>query len=195
MREFWRLDTIDGDFFLVRSPVFSVSSLVREYHLELLMKAREIQEFYLPEFDEPLFNRLGNYYRHIGDLLNFDPANLTGRSRHEFFIACEQKGEYWISGLEILMGYGFSEAKNEEPLITSKNYEIDLLAEIILCIPSHLVQPLINTKSSQYLSKLIHQISRRSAGQEAIDKAQNERDLELVNSLDKEIKEAGFYYG
>jgi hypothetical protein len=195
MREFWRLDTIDGDFFLVRSPVFSVSSIVREYHLELLKKVREIQEFYLPEFDEPLFNRLGNYYQHIAKLLDFDAANVTGRSRHEFFVASEQKGEYWISGLELLMGYGFSESKQEQPLITSKSYEIDLLAETILCVPPQLVQTLIQTKSSQYLSKLIHQISRRSSGQEAIDKAQQQRDLELVNSLDKEIKEAGFYYG
>jgi hypothetical protein len=195
MREFWRVDTIEGEFFLVRSPVFSISSIVREYHLELLKQVREIQEFYLPVFDEPLFNRLGNYYQHIAKLLDFDAANLTGRSRHEFFVASEQRGEYWISGLEILMGYGFSEGKQEEPLITSKNYEIDLLAEIILCIPSQLIQPLIESKSSQYLSKLINQISRRSSGQEAIDKAQNERDLTLVNSLDKEIKEAGFYHG
>jgi hypothetical protein len=195
MREFWRLDTIDGDFFLVRSPVFSISSIVREYHLELLKKVREIQDFYFPEFDEPLFNRLGNYYQYIAKLLDFDAADLTGRSRHEFFVASEQKGEYWISGLEVLMGYGFSEGTREDPLITSNNYEIDLLAEIILCVPPQLVQPLIQTKSSQYLSKLIHQISRRSSGQEAIEKATQERDLKLVSSLEKEIKEAGFYYG
>ena len=165
-------------------------SEVRAYHLELLQKVRPLEDFFLVEFDEPLFSNFRIYYENISKKLGIPCDRLTSNSRHSFFIACQQEKGLWLSGLELLMGYEFPSDKEVQssPLITSGNYEIDLLAEIILCLPPELIPSLLQNKSQTYLSKLIHQVSRRSQGQEAIDKVQRERDLKFLESFDDEAK-------
>lgn len=192
MLTYWRLSKNDGDFVLVRSPSFLDVPLVRHLHLELLSRVRGIEGISELEYDIPLFEKLGNYYQQLGKELGFDPKEITSESRHRFFIAAEPRGGFWISGLELLMGYDFNQEGGIAPLITSGEYEIDLLAEICLCVPPGIIEFLIKNYSSNYLSKLTYQISQRMRGKEAIEEAQREKDKEFMRSLEKEMEEAGW---
>ncbi len=187
MLEFWRLDTEDN-FFLVEAPPLASSAIIRAYHLELLLRVKNLDNYWLVELDQILFSNLGNYYQNISKYLNpkFDCFYLTPESRHRFFIASEPRGDVWISGLELLMGYDFQLNEVEKPLaVTSGNYEIDILADLIISIPNQ-IKYLSENKTPQYLSKLLKQISDRTRGKEAIEELQRQKDLEICNSLTTE---------
>lgn len=180
MLNYWRLDTKDNDFFLVKSPSLALASEVRAYHLELLNKVRTLANYW--EIEDLIFEQTKNYYSKIANLLSFEIDNITSISRLGFFIAYEKRQDFWISGLELLMGYDFSKGASREAkeVITSGNFEIDLLAELLLLPDTSQVKWLYETKSPSEILKLIKQISDRSRGQEAIDEINKQKDLDFL---------------
>jgi|LakMenEpi03Aug12_release.lakeMendotaPanAssembly.Ray.scaffolds.fasta_scaffold553829_2 hypothetical protein len=184
MLDFWRLDYENGDFILIESPVFLISNKVRAYHVELLNRVKSLPYYYLPSSDTLLFENLYPYYKNLGDLLKIDIDNLVPEARHSFFIASEQKGNNWLSGLEKIMGYDFVETKqdSEDIIVSSGNFEIDILAELLLLPDTRHIEWLCKSKSPIYLSKLIKQISDRSRGEEHINELKTKRDLEFLNN-------------
>jgi hypothetical protein len=181
MLDFWRLDTKDNDFFLVKSPSLALASEVRAYHLELLNRVRTLQNYW--EIEELVFEQIENYYSKIANLLGFRILDIDPRSRLSFFIAHEQRQDFWISGLEILMGYDFGKSQEvKEPSITSGSFELDLLAELLLLPDTKQVKWLYETKSPPELLKLIKQISDRSRGQEAINDINKQKDLDFLSN-------------
>lgn len=197
MLNFWRLDTAD-DFFLVEVPTFVEAAKVRAYHLELLVRVRTLQYSCLPESDAVLFANFQQYYRKIASFLNpvIDVSTLKPLSRHQFFIAAESRGENWISGLELLMGYDYHiESVNKKLCVTSGIVEIDTLAELLLLPCASQVKWLVDSFSPQYLSALAKQISDRLRGQEALDELQREKDLEAFNNTGaQELEQTGFIF-
>jgi hypothetical protein len=191
MLDFWRLDTKDNDFFLVKSPSLALASEVRAYHLELLNRVRALQNYW--EIEDLIFEQIENYYSKIANLLNFKIGDIENQSRLSFFIAHEQRQDFWISGLELLMGYDFGKSQDsKETIITSGSFEIDLLAELLLFPDAKQTQWLYETKSPPELLKLIKQISDRSRGQEAINELNKQKDLDFLSNpdvLDKLQKE------
>lgn len=180
MLDFWRLDTKDNDFFLVKSPPLALASEVRAYHVELLNRVRGLQNYW--EVEDLIFEQIGNYYSKIANLLGFKVEYLDSKSRLSFFVAHEQRQDFWISGLELLMGYDFSKSQeSKEPSITSGSFELDLLAELLLLPDTKQVRWLYETKSPSAILKLIKQISDRSRGQEAINEINKQKDLDFLS--------------
>lgn len=180
MLNYWRLDTKDNDFFLVKSPSLALASEVRAYHLELLNKVRTLANYW--EIEDLIFEQTKNYYSKIANLLSFEIDNITSISRLGFFIAYEKRQDFWISGLELLMGYDFgkNDSREAKKIVTSGNFEIDLLAELLLLPDTSQVKWLYETKSPSEILKLIKQISDRSRGQEAIDEINKQKDLDFL---------------
>lgn len=180
MLNYWRLDTKDNDFFLVKSPSLALASEVRAYHLELLDKVRTLANYW--EIEDLIFEQTKNYYSKIANLLSFEIDNITSISRLGFFIAYEKRQDFWISGLELLMGYDFgkNDSREAKKIVTSGNFEIDLLAELLLLPDTSQVKWLYETKSPSEILKLIKQISDRSRGQEAIDEINKQKDLDFL---------------
>ncbi|MBD2492478.1 hypothetical protein [Aulosira sp. FACHB-615] len=182
--EFWRLDTIDGDFLLVKSPSWAIAPTIRAYHLELINRTRHIQDSHLVEADEVFYSGLTPYYQHLGDRLGFDPSILTPASRHSFFIAAESRGEFWISGLELLMGFDYEaeglRGKGAGGLrVTSGDFNLDVLAEMLLIPRPSDLEYLLNNLSPGAIALLAKQIGDRLRGKEALDELQKARDLEI----------------
>lgn len=183
MLEFWKLDFKNGDFTLVESPNLNISSLVRAYHIELLSHIKPLPYYYLVSSDEILFNNFTTYYCKIGEILNINVEELTETSRHNFFIASQQKLNNWLSGLEMLMGYDFKEISDSDGIsVTSGNFEIDLLAELLLLPNINCIEWLYRSKSPMFISKLLKQISDRSRGEEYINELKRQKDLEFLNN-------------
>lgn len=180
MLNYWRLDTKDNDFFLVKSPSLALASEVRAYHLELLNKVRTLANYW--EIEDLIFEQTKNYYSKIANLLSFEIDNITSISRLGFFIAYEKRQDFWISGLELLMGYDFgkNDSREAKKIVTSGNFEIDLLAELLLLPDTSQIKWLYETKSPSEILKLIKQISDRSRGQEAIDEINKQKDLDFL---------------
>lgn len=200
MLNFWRLDTKDKDFILVDPPSWAIAPKIRAYHLELLNRIRYLTNHHLVESDEVIFPAFTNYYGKVAQLMGIDSDSLLPASRHSFFIACESRGDFWISGLELLMGYDFQEAGGQGGRgaggvsVTSGEYEIDVLAELLLLPDTSQTQWLASTKSPQYLAKLTKQIGDRLRGKEAIEELQREQDLKILESSNatEQLKKAGF---
>ncbi len=196
--DYWRLDYLklvedqyQKDFFLCFAPSHKKSKKIRAYHLELLYQIKKTtQAFYLVEADNLFIKNFPEYYENISKRLKIDYKNLTSQSRHEFFIAAKQQNGNWISGLEILMGYDFppeenSKTKKDEILVTTGDYELDLIAELHLHLDNHDVQWLIKNYSSTQLNKIVRQISDRRRGAELIEERRREKDKEVVKSNPK----------
>lgn len=184
MLDYWRLDTKDNDFFLVKSPSLALASKVRAYHLELLNRVRTLPNYW--EIEDLIFEQIGNYYDKIADLLDFKVDFLKNESRLNFFVAYEKRQDLWISGLELLMGYEFQAQdpndQKREQTITTGSFELDLLAELLLLPDTKQVEWICKTRSPSEILKLIKQISDRSRGQEAINDLNKRKDLEFLEN-------------
>lgn len=199
MLDFWRLDTND-DFFLVHAPTWESAKIVRAYHLELLNRVRSLPHHHLIEADTVLLENFASYYQKIGDRLTptFDTSSLTPPSRHSFFVAAESRGDFWISGLELLMGYDYEEASSVKGIgkvsVTSGDFEIDVLAELLLLPNPAQVEWLTKTRSPQQLAALTKQVSDRLRGKDALDELQREQDLKVFEQQQgiEKLKRAGF---
>lgn len=194
MLDFWRLDFNEGDFILVESPSLNICSKVRAYHLELLNLVKGLPNYELLTSDYLLFSNLEMYYNKVCSFFNIETNKLTPESRHKFLIAANQKDNFWLSGLEMLMGYDFVESSpgnDNKVSVTSGQFDIDLLAELLLLPDTSQVRWLSESKSPSYLMKLIKQISDRSRGQEAIDELQKIKDLENMKKFEKQFEEQG----
>ncbi|MHC5939248.1 hypothetical protein [Nostoc sp.] len=197
MLNFWRLDTPD-DFFLVAAPSLEKSQFVRAYHLELLNRVRILPHHYLVEADAVLYENYAHYYQKIGDRLspNFDTSPLSPLSRHSFFVAAESRGDFWISGLELLMGYDYDVTKqgSREVRVTSGEFEIDVLADLLLLPNNQQVDWLCKERSPQQLAALTRQVGDRLRGKDALDELQREQDLKAFEEQQgfEQLKKAGF---
>ena len=194
MLDFWRLDFDNGDFILIESPSLNICSKVRAYHLELLNLVKSLPNYELLTSDYLLFSNLEIYYNKVCSFFSIEANKLTPESRHKFLIAVNQKDNFWLSGLEILMGYDFVEGSSENEnkvSVTSGQFDIDLLAELLLLPDTSQVKWLCENKSPYYLMKLIKQISDRSRGQEAIDELQRQKDLEIMQKSEKLFESQG----
>ncbi|MEH1789662.1 MAG: hypothetical protein V7L23_29930 [Nostoc sp.] len=200
MLNYWRLDTYKNDFFLVAPPSLELSGIVRAYHLELLNRVRLLSNYHLAEVEVLLFERFADYYQKISDRLqpNFDPGNLSAASRHSFFMAAESRGDFWISGLELLMGYDYDLSKTEkdksEIRITSGDFEIDVLAELLLLPNPAKIEWLCRERSPVQLAALVKQVNDRLRGKEGLDELQREHDLKMFEEQQgfEQLKKAGF---
>lgn len=198
MLNFWRLELeASDDFLLVESPSFAIAHVIRAYHLELLSRVRALPNYENDDKDSVFFRVLAPCYEKISSRLlpSHNASQLNSSSRHKFFIAAELRGEYWISGLELLMGYDFqiSNPKASTLQVTSGNSEIDLLAELLLIPESNnILKWLIEKKSPQYLWSLVKQISDRRRGKEALDELQRFQDLNACEASMEEMRVAGF---
>lgn len=196
--EYWRLDTVDGDFFLVSAPNLQESSLIRAYHVELLARVRNLPHHDHVESDEVIFGHLKNYYEKISAYLCpiFDASLLAPQSRHTFFIASTQQNEFWLSGLEQLMGYSFESQQNINKIqISTGKTDLDLIAELLLLCPSANLDWLTKKFSMMQIAQIIKQISQRQRGQEAIDELQREIDFRTFEEQGKEaLVMAGFVF-
>jgi hypothetical protein len=197
--DFWRLDTKD-DFFLVHAPTWDAAKVIRAYHLELLNRVRSLPHHHLIEADAVLLENFAHYYQKIGDRLlpNFDASSLTPQSRHSFFVAAESRGDFWISGLELLMGYDYEQSDLGEGIravsVTSGDFEIDVLAELLLLPNPTQAEWLVKTRSPQQLAALTKQVGDRLRGKEALDELQRAQDLKVFEQqqgVDR-LKKAGF---
>ncbi len=207
MLNFWRLDTHD-DFFLVGAPSLELAPIARAYHLELLNRVRSLPHHHLVETDSLLFENFAKYYQKIGDCLqhakgerllpNFDPSSLSPASRHSFFVAAESRGEFWISGLELLMGYDYEKSEvgsgRKEVRITSGEFEIDVLAELLLLPNPGQIEWLCKERSPSQLAALAKQVGDRLRGKEALEELQREHDLKMFEEQQgfEQLKKAGF---
>ncbi len=197
MLNFWRLDTGD-DFFLVAAPTLESAPIVRAYHLELLNRIRTLPNHHLVEADTIIFENFAHYYQKIGNRLSphFDCSKLSPLSRHNFFIATQAQGDFWISGLEILMGYKYEseEQKNNAVRITSSDFEIDVLAELLLLPNTTQIDWLCKSRSPNQLAALARQISDRLRGKEALEELQREHDLRIFEEQQgfEQLKKVGF---
>lgn len=184
MLDYWRLDTKDNDFFLVKSPSLALASKVRAYHLELLNRVRTLPNYW--EIEDLIFEQIANYYDKIAGLLDFKVDILKNESRLNFFVAYEKRQDFWISGLELLMGYEFQAQdpndQKREQTITTGIFELDLLAELLLLPDTKQVEWICETRSPSEILKLIKQISDRSRGQEAINDLNKRKDLEFLEN-------------
>ncbi|MBN3949350.1 MAG: hypothetical protein HWQ38_23970 [Nostoc sp. NMS7] len=199
MLGFRRLDTHD-DFFLVAAPSLELAPIARAYHLELLNRVRLLPHHHLVEADAVLYENYAPYYQKIGDRLqpNFDPSVLSSASRHSFFIAAESRGDFWISGLELLMGYDYEKSEvgsgRKEVRVTSNDFEIDVLAELLLLPNSTQIEYLTKTRSPKQLAALTKQVGDRLRGNVAIEELQREQDLKMFEEQQgfEQLKKAGF---
>ncbi|MEH2138574.1 hypothetical protein [Nostoc sp.] len=211
MLDFWRLDAVD-DFFLVAAPTLATATTIRAYHLELLSRVRSLSHHHLIESDAVLFPNFAQYYQKLGDRLspNFDTSKIQRESRHSFFIAAEPRGNFWISGLELLMGFDYEEGRGKREEGKSKgssllpssslllpstgDFNLDVLAELLMLPNSAPIQWLAQERSPAQLAALTKQVGDRLRGQVAIDELQRERDLQLFEQQQgvEQLKKAGF---
>ena len=197
---FYRVDLSYGDFELIKAPCLKIESKVRAYHLELLKKVKQFENYYKLGFDTPFFDNLKNYYLHIWDLIdtNVDINQLHPDSRHEFFIAKELQNNSYISGLELLMGYGYksdgNSNSNNQISITTGNLTLDLIAELSINNSQNL-DFLISNFTSFELTKICKQLSDRLRGEDTIKEKQQELDLINLQEIgEKELQESGFKF-
>ncbi len=180
-----------------------LAPIIRAYHLELLNRVRSLPPLaslphhHLIEADALLFENFGHYYQKIGDRLqpNFDSSSLSPASRHSFFVAAESRGDFWISGLELLMGYDYEEIGATQGVrITSGEFEIDVLAELLLLPNPTEIEWLCKKRSPSQLAALTKQVSDRLRGKEAIEELQREQDLKNFDEQQgfEQLKKAGF---
>jgi hypothetical protein len=193
---FYRIDLDYGDFKLIKAPCLKVESRVRAYHVELLRQVKQFENYNKKGFDVPFFEHLKNYYLHIWDLIdtNIDINQLRPDSRHEFFIAKEQQNNSYISGLELLMGYGYKSKSNNQISITTGDLTLDLIAELSIN-NSQNIDFLISNFSSFELIKICKQQSDRLRGEDAIKEKQQELDLRNLQEIgEKELQKSGFKF-
>ena len=202
---YWLLEFLSGDFLLVNQPSLKIAREIRAYHDILLSRFKNLTQS--PDFHNLAFDRLheglANYYSKIVDRLNpsFDFLSLTSESRHRFFIASEVRHGHWISGLELLMGLDYENPDNKTKgvsklTLTSGDLEIDIMAGLLLQENIGNVEWLHESKSPQYLVKLLTQMNNCRRGQEAIEELQRERDLEIVKqkNMENALANSGFNF-
>lgn len=95
-----------------------LADLLRAYHDDLLqaVDGREVWPF--REAADP-YLQLSSYYAPIGDILGVEPGRMTSLSRHRLFLAnesIERRGGLirGLSGVELLLGYGYPPETSEE---------------------------------------------------------------------------------
>lgn len=200
---YWLLEFLNGDFILVHPPSLEISRELRAYHSILLAKFKHKagDGFHNKLFDDPLFVSFKREYMKIVGRLSpaFDPQELTRESRHSFFIAAEKRGDYWLSGLEILMGLDYEKPEDKATSklnLTSGDSEIDIVAGLLLQENISNLEWLVRNHSPQYLVKLLTQINNCRRGQDALDDLQREQDLTTVKqkNIDEKLAAVGFNF-
>lgn len=175
----WRLDFNDGGWRLVTAPPIlrsgvMVSRMVRAYHRELLqgLQGRYIWPVTADE-ERRLFAEFSAYYRHLASLVapDVDPSDLTGTSRHQFFIATEShphpsKPEEMVrglSGLEQLLGYSYpeQEIKTDDLDEGAGDTDLNTLAIAFLTFQHQNVLEMAHCMSSTDLSGVVGFANRK----------------------------------
>lgn len=167
-------------------PVFAQHRHVREMHLILLNKARNVNNWWLP-FADPIFysdNTFKDLYCTIGALMNppMSEDELTvmpSDVRHSFFIATEpvehpglKQMVPGLSILEQLMGFRY-EKSTEKTWVTSGDSLIDLHADLLICFGADGTRHLTENYGVQYLWELVRQYSDRQRGEKAVEERRN----------------------
>lgn len=187
MPQWEKIDFIDGDFALIRTPPIARSSLIRHYHLALLtqLEGFEIYPFnYVVEAQ--LYETLKRYYQKIANQLllhgKHEPSEnlkqvetdwvincdrVTPKCRHEFFVCTEPvrhpaTGELIVglSKLSQLMGYTYSTGTITPPKHTTGDSELDIWVDALLVFKTR-AKELFKEFGTQDLAKMIVQANHR----------------------------------
>jgi hypothetical protein len=186
-----RIDFESGDFQYVTLPIarYPIAAAIRDD----FRKAIGNCEFWDAAIDATLFRLHDRHYRKIAELMEppFDPAELTTRSRHEFFVCGEVKGDaVMLTGLDQLLGYVQAKAIATEPsefieapkaTITTGSPYLDLLAAAIAVLGANAL-PLLDRCSYGELAAIVSQ-SVRSGDPKAIEEDQRKMDVEFLDNL------------
>lgn len=168
-------------------PTFNKHREVRERHLLLLDKARNVNNWWVP-FADPIFyseHAFKELYCAIGALMNPPMSEelldvMPSDVRHSFFIATEpvehpalKQMVPGLSILEQLMGFRY-EKSTEKAWVTSGDSLIDLHADLLICFGADGTRHLTENYGVQYLWQLVRQYSDRQRGEKAVEERRNE---------------------
>ncbi|GAC1461396.1 MAG: hypothetical protein NVS2B14_10730 [Chamaesiphon sp.] len=200
---YWRLNRLDGSWFLVFPPPLSAHAKVAAYYQEFRHQLAGFKAW-PPEIDAELYSYFSEYYQAIADTLvpKFSPSLLDPLSRHQFFVATEpHAGIPGLSGLEQLLGMspipvldsekGASPPKAE---LTTGNTILDVMTALSLTFKSNAL-PLAETYDMRSLSKMVSYASDLMRGEEVLKERQQQLDKEFFEKhqaeIDKQMRKMG----